>query len=55
MDDCLIKCENCAHYKQESATCHRYPPVSVLMEEGPYWAFPEVDPEDHCGEFQGKS
>lgn len=53
--DCVVKCANCAHYEAEAGLCHRNPPVSMLTEEGVFWGFPECDPDDWCGEFDGRN
>lgn len=51
--DCVVKCANCAHFETEGGLCHRNPPVPMMTEEGMFWAFPECDPDDWCGEFAG--
>ncbi len=43
-------CAECLHYCE--GYCHRFPPVACQQEDGDtYWFRPEVDREDHCGEF----
>jgi hypothetical protein len=53
--DCVIKCANCGHYQEEAGQCRRYPPVHMLTDEGGFWEFPDVDPDDWCGEFDGRN
>ena len=50
------KCEDCIYYTHDRF-CNRYPPTMAVTtnEEGeiiPVIGFPDVDPEDWCGEFK---
>lgn len=53
--DCLLKCANCAHYQPEAGQCRRFPPVVLVVDGELFSAFPESEPDEHCGEFAGKS
>lgn len=52
--DCAIKCANCAHFKPDESKCRRFPPVMLVTEDGACWEFPDVLPEEYCGEFGAK-
>ena len=47
-------CGNCEFFDEEEKECHRLPPSVVFDAEqgGAATEFPEVDPDDRCGEFR---
>lgn len=56
--DCVMQCTSCAHYRaadDEVGLCHRYPPVMVPEGKQYSFAFPTVNEDDYCGEFQCQS
>jgi hypothetical protein len=49
-------CMNCIYYHESFAPdngfCHRYPPIHVPEEKGPYnYSFPLVEYCEYCGEW----
>lgn len=56
MEQCLF----CRHFRADIededglGECRRFPPVVVADEDGAYSAFPLIDEEQVCGEFQRK-
>lgn len=50
-DDCVMKCANCGHYQAEAGQCWRYPPTVVVLDGEIYSAYPEIEPDERCGEF----
>lgn len=49
-------CKSCRFMQMEprddAGYCRRYPPAPVTDDEGMCFTFPEVLPEDWCGEFR---
>lgn len=55
-----MTCENCRFYygDQRSSECRRYAPrcliVTTTIEHDPLAFWPEVDPDEWCGEYEEK-
>ena len=50
-----IRCDDCTFFGHDNTArknvCKRHSPIVVGGPSGEYTAWPEIDPEDRCGDF----
>ena len=48
-----MTCRDCKFFFNQDNTCHRYPPVYVLLYDAELlWSWPELTPDSWCGEIK---
>lgn len=55
-DEVVFNCSTCIFFVPSGSphvgSCHRFPPVTWITECAAEWAWPEVEPDEWCGEHK---